>query len=50
MPTDPAKILRRERVATEIVAVTIPLLAEAVAVMFFIAVAILVCGIRAGSI
>lgn len=34
----------------EIVAIAIPLLAEAVAVVFAIAVAALICGIRAGAI
>jgi hypothetical protein len=34
----------------EIVKIAIPLLAEAVAVTFAIAVAILICGIRSGAI
>jgi hypothetical protein len=40
----------REPDPVEIVAIAIPLLAEAVAVTFFIAIAILIAGLRSGAI
>lgn len=40
----------RDREPVEIVLIAVPVLAEAAAIVFTVAVAVLICGIRAGAI